>query len=140
MSRITIALIAATALSVAMSAQQTPAAPPLLSPGTAAARFPRNLDEFDQMFNQVKNWGRWGKDDQLGAANLVTEAKRKEALTLPKTGTIVSLAHLPITEPAPDNSSPFVHTMNRGLQTDTYSVNYHGYAHSHLDALCHILY
>ena len=30
--------------------------------------------------------------------------------------------------------------MNRGLQTDTYSVSYHGYAHSHMDALCHILY
>ena len=36
------------------------------------------------MFNQVKNWGRWGKDDQLGAANLITEAKRKQALALAK--------------------------------------------------------
>ena len=81
MRRITIAIAAATALSVAMSAQQPPsAAAPLLSPGAAAARFPRNLEEFDQMFNQVKNWGRWGKDDQLGAANLITEARRKQAL------------------------------------------------------------
>ena len=30
--------------------------------------------------------------------------------------------------------------MNRGWSTDTYSVSYHGYAHSHIDALCHILY
>ena len=30
--------------------------------------------------------------------------------------------------------------MNRGLTTDTYSVSYHGYAHSHIDALCHFLY
>ena len=80
MTRIPFAFIAAAALSVAMSAQQPPAAPPLLSPGAAAARFPRNPDEFDQMFNQVKNWGRWGKDDQLGAANLITDAKRKQAL------------------------------------------------------------
>ena len=30
--------------------------------------------------------------------------------------------------------------MNRGFTTDTYRVSYHGYAHSHIDALCHILY
>ena len=30
--------------------------------------------------------------------------------------------------------------MNRGFSTDTYRVSYHGYAHSHMDALCHILY
>jgi kynurenine formamidase len=30
--------------------------------------------------------------------------------------------------------------MNRGFTTDTYRVSYHGYAHSHLDTLCHILY
>ena len=113
---------------------------PLLSQGPSAARFPRNAEEFDQMFQQVKNWGRWGKDDQLGAANLITDAKRKQALALSKTGIVVSLAHPPITEAAPDNPSPFSHTMNRGFSTDTYSVSYHGYAHSHIDALCHILY
>ena len=30
--------------------------------------------------------------------------------------------------------------MNRGFSTDTVKVSFHGYAHSHLDALCHILY
>ena len=30
--------------------------------------------------------------------------------------------------------------MNAGFTTDTYRVSYHGYSHSHLDALCHILY
>jgi kynurenine formamidase len=39
-----------------------------------------------------------------------------------------------------DNPSPFEHTMNPGLFMDTYKVSYHGYAHSHIDALCHILY
>ena len=52
----------------------------LLGPGPSAARFPRNAEEFDQMFNQIKNWGRWGPNDQLGAANLITDAKRKQAL------------------------------------------------------------
>src|SRR5215831_12257359 len=130
------------ALTAGIGAQQRGAAPttPLLGPGPSAARFPRNADEFDQMFNQVKNCGRWGKDDQLGAANLITEAKRKQALALAKQGLTVSLAHPPLTEAAPDNTSPFEHTMNRGLSTDTYKVSYHGYAHSHIDALCHIIY
>src|SRR5438132_784358 len=107
---------------------------------SAAPRAPRNAAEFDQLFQQVKNWGRWGPDDQLGSANLVTPAKRKQALALAKSGVSVSLAHNPLTERADDNSSPFEHTMNRGFTTDTYRVSYHGYAHSHIDALCHILY
>jgi kynurenine formamidase len=104
------------------------------------SRAPRNAAEFDELFKTVSNWGRWGKDDQLGSANLVTAAKRKQAAALVKTGTTVSLAHNPLTERAEDNSNPFEHTMLRGFFMDRYSVAYHGYAHSHIDALCHILY
>jgi kynurenine formamidase len=140
MNRVVPALFAAAALSVALTAQQPATPETILSPGPAAARFPRNAEEFDQLFQQVKNWGRWGADDQLGAANLITEAKRKQAVALAKSGITVSLAHSPLKEVAPDNPNPFSHTMNRGLTTDTYSVSYHGYAHSHIDALCHFLY
>src|SRR5262245_11845187 len=103
-------------------------------------RAPRNAAEFDALFQQVKNWGRWGPDDQLGSANLVTAAKRKQAAALVKSGLTVSLAHNPLTERAEDNSNPFEHTMLRGNSMDRYAVSYHGYAHSHIDALCHILY
>jgi len=103
-------------------------------------RAPHNAAEFDALFQQVKNWGRWGKDDQLGSANLVTAAKRKQAVALVKDGTTVSLAHNVLTEKAEDNSNPFEHTMLRGNNMDRYAVSYHGYAHSHVDALCHILY
>jgi kynurenine formamidase len=106
----------------------------------AATTAPRNAAEFDELFQSVKNWGRWGAHDQLGAANLVTDATRRRAAALVRTGLTVSLAHNPITGPADDNASPFEHTMNRGFTTDTYRVSYHGYAHSHIDALCHILY
>lgn len=105
-----------------------------------ASRAPRNAEEFDALFQQVKNWGRWGKDDQLGSANLVTAAKRKQAVALVKDGVTVSLAHNALTEKAEDNSNPFEHTMLRGNNMDRYAVSYHGYAHSHIDALCHILY
>jgi kynurenine formamidase len=113
---------------------------PVVAQQTAAARSPRNAAEFDELFKQVSNWGRWGKDDQLGSANLVTDAKRRRAAALVKSGISVSLAHNAITEKAADNPSPFEHTMNPGFFMDTYKVSYHGYAHSHIDALCHILY
>ena len=106
----------------------------------ASARAPRNAEEFDALFQQVKNWDRWGADDQLGAANLITAETRKRAVSLAKEGLTVSLAHNPLTEKADDNASPFEHTMNQGYSTDTYRVSYHGYAHTHLDALCHIAY
>src|SRR5262245_37247584 len=107
---------------------------------TAPSRSPRNAAEFDALFQEIKNWGRWGKDDQLGTANLVTPAKKKQAAALVKEGVTVSLAHNPLTERAEDNNNPFEHTMLRGNNMDRYAVSYHGYAHSHIDALCHILY
>lgn len=103
-------------------------------------RAPRTTAEFDALFTQVSNWGRWGADDQLGSVNLVTAAKRKQAVTLVKSGISVSLAHNPLTERAEDNNNPFEHTMLRGNNLDRYAVSYHGYAHSHIDALCHFLY
>ena len=109
-------------------------------PPTEGSRAPRNAAEFDTLFQQVKNWGRWGPADELGSLNLVTAAKRKQALALAKAAVTVSLAHNPLTERADDNASPFEHTMLRGNSMDRYAVSYHGYAHSHIDALCHILY
>ena len=107
---------------------------------TDQARSPVSATEFDELFQRVKNWGRWGAEDQLGSVNLITPAKRKQALSLAKTGQTVSLVHNPITDKAEDNNNPFEHTMLQGFNMDRYAVSYHGYAHSHMDALCHILY
>jgi kynurenine formamidase len=114
---------------------------------TTGQRVPRNATEFDELFQRVSNWGRWGKDDQLGSANLVTAAKRQQAIALVKDGVSVSLTHNPLSERAEDNRSPFEHTMNPPTSQppwlglgDTYRVSYHGFAHSHIDALCHIMY
>ena len=59
----------------------------------------------------------------------------------------MSLAHDVEKERAADNSNPFQHTMTLSganpasqFSLDAYSVNYHGYAHTHLDALCHMFY
>jgi kynurenine formamidase len=40
----------------------------------------------------VSNWGRFGADDQVGTANLMTPAKRIEAASLVRTGEVFSLA------------------------------------------------
>ena len=126
---ITVAIAgAAFALAVTVSAQ------------VPAKRSPANAEEFDRLFQQVKNWGRWGAEDQLGSINLITAAKRKQALSFAKTGQTVSLVHNPLTDKADDNGSPFEHTMLPGFNMDRYAVSYHGYSHSHMDALCHILY
>ena len=104
--------------------------------------------DVDRWMKELSNWGRWGKDDQLGAINLITSAKRKQAAALVREGVSISLAHDVEKEAAADNARPFTHTMNMvGLNNtmvpfslDTFSVNYHGYAHTHLDALCHMFY
>jgi kynurenine formamidase len=104
-----------------------------------AAPGPRNLQEFDAMFTELSNWGRWGKDDQLGTINLVTPAKIRQAAGLVKNGMSVSLSHNPIAEAGlPDNpGQTFALQMGPDLMSDTIHFNYHGYVTSHIDALCH---
>lgn len=97
----------------------------------------------EQWMTELSNWGRWGDDDQLGALNLITPEKRKQAAALVREGISVSLSHDYLTERAADATSPLVHEM-LGLArpgpfvSDRYTIAYHGYAHSHMDALCHM--
>lgn len=103
--------------------------------------------DVDRLFQEVSNWGRWGKDDQLGTLNLITPAKRVQAAGLVKTGRAVSLARNVEKQAAADNNSPFQHTMlstgkGEGTQwvTDRFTVSYHGFAHTHMDALSHLVH
>src|SRR5579863_9295295 len=52
-----------------------------------------NEADFRRAMKELSNWGRWGTDDELGASNLITPAKRKQALALAKEGVTISLAH-----------------------------------------------
>ena len=110
-----------------------------------------NQADIERLMEELSNWGRWGADDQLGAANLITPAKRVEAIALATEGITVSLAHRLLTEEAPDVARPFARRMLglpdptsepvfRGGVSDNYNISYHGYSHSHIDSLCHILY
>ena len=98
------------------------------------ARTPRNQAEFEEMFKEVSNWGRWGTDDRLGTLNLITDAKRAQAAGLVKSGVAVSLAHTYVTEQAADNPNPFESTQSG----NRFSVQFHSTIHSHMDALCHM--
>ena len=107
-----------------------------------------------QWIKELNNWGRWGPSDELGALNLVTPAKRAQALALAKTGEVVSLSR-PITlseTPAASGSSvpgPFFEMRVRSpnppnpagdYNVDVQSFAYHGMAYTHLDGLCHASY
>src|SRR5947209_20330662 len=58
-----------------------------------------------------RNWGRWGRDDQVGALNLVTPAKRAAAARLVTSGRAVSLSRPFPKEPGPNNAFPAQHYM-----------------------------
>jgi kynurenine formamidase len=103
--------------------------------------------DIDRMMKELSNWGRWGKDDQLGAMNLITPVKRKQAAALVKEGVSISLARDTNTQTAEDNPQPYEHSMtlagvgNRGqFSLDKIGVSFHGYQHTHLDALCHMFW
>jgi len=112
-------------------------------PGANAERAPQSVAEFEKLQQQVSNWGRWGKDDQLGTWNLVTKEKVKQAAKLVKEGIVISLAHTLITEKAADTPNepgqglgPFL--MESG--GSKYTISFHSTTHSHVDALCQFDY
>jgi kynurenine formamidase len=114
---------------------------------TAQDKHKMTKADVERQVEELSNWGRWGKDDQLGALNLITPEKRVQAAQLVKKGISVSLARDVEKEAAPDNSSPFQHDMlqfGRGTTgpwaSDKFSVDYHGFAHTHMDSLCHLFY
>src|SRR5215467_3921426 len=101
--------------------------------------------DFRKAMKELSNWGRWGNDDELGAANLITPAKRKQALALAKEGMAVSMAHDVAQEKAADAPNVLERVLGNVSPTGTtdryqYTGTYHGVIHSHLDAVdCHIM-
>jgi kynurenine formamidase len=115
--------------------------------GEGADRKKLTRADVDAMMTALSNWGRWGKDDQLGALNLITPEKRKQAAALVQEGVTISLARPAIKEEE-DSSPAFKHRMialpRKGEEiasaADEFSVRYHGFTQTHLDGLCHLVY
>ena len=103
------------------------------------------------LFESLKNWDRWGDDDQRGALNHLTADHRRRAAAAVRDGVTVSLAHnLPVT-PSAEVPFPAHHHMlaagdartNTGLpgyeaSRDYVCTDVHGLVNTHVDALCHM--
>ena len=116
---------------------------------------PANKAQVDRWMTDLSNWGRWGKDDQLGALNFITPDKKREAMALAKQGIVVSLEQPIKVVPKPDETKAdgkphgisFYEIRfktfpaddprgNPGFTSDVQEYHVHG-GMTHLDALCH---
>lgn len=108
--------------------------------------------EFDEVYQTCSNWGVWGPDDERGAANYITPEIVRDAAGLIRSGRTVSCSWALDTQAGPDNPKPVLHHMtilqdiHLGDSGDTrftgdfVGIEFHGEAHSHIDALCHVVY
>jgi kynurenine formamidase len=104
---------------------------------------------FEDLLGSVRNWGRWGKDDQRGTLNHVTPQAVTAAAALVTVGRSISLAHDLDTVAGPDNGRPALHYMTRlgdvggqepQVNTDFVGMDFHGKSVTHVDALCHCVF
>lgn len=110
-----------------------------------------SAEQFEKIFQEVCNWGKWGPDDERGTLNYITPEKIRAAASLVRSGQTVSLA-IPIDKVAgPDNPCPASHFMVQGFDIaipqgeprfamDYLACQCHGDCHTHIDALCHVAY
>ncbi len=104
-------------------------------------------------FRTLSNWGRWGKDDQLGTLNLLSPEKTRRATALVREGVTVSCARTISFEPAADvpiqplhfmvesgegwSSGEKLTTRDRQGAIDFIGLVFHGYTVTHIDSLAH---
>jgi kynurenine formamidase len=110
-----------------------------------------SVAEFEQIFESVKNWGRWGPDDDLGTLNYITPDHVRRAAALVRSGRRVSMS-IPVNRAAgPDNPLPALLLVVQGHDVpideskvrfglDWFGMAAHGDCHTHVDALCHLSY
>lgn len=107
--------------------------------------------EFQAIYEACKNWGKWGQGDERGALNYLTPDHVRRAAKLVRSGRTVTLSAPLATATAPDNPKPVLHHMtllpdidvgsgDLRFAGDFFGMEFHGDAHSHVDALCHVLY
>ncbi len=107
-----------------------------------------------KMLSTLSNWGRWGKDDELGTINLITPEKRKRAAALVSDGVSVSCARPIVTNQigadttfqplrfmvdsgeGRDHDSPARILERRGA-SEFIGMVFHGYTITHVDTPAH---
>lgn len=107
--------------------------------------------EFGDLYDRLAQAARWGDADQRGALNYITQTEVLAAAGEVRTGRTVSLARPIEDRLSADNPEPFQHEMigyaahfirAPGVEfaADRFTMNVHGDADSHIDALCHVIY
>lgn len=110
-----------------------------------------SASEFQALYQRLQGMSRWGPDDRRGALNYLSGADVVAAASDVWRGRTVALGALVETEVAPDNPEPAVHQMTSSpagtgggsglaFAADRISMNIHGDADSHIDALCHVAF
>jgi kynurenine formamidase len=120
---------------------------------TARTRPPATLDAagFAALYQRLRHVPPWGPADRRGALNHITPARVLAALSEVGLGRTVTLAAPIESHVTPDDPDPAVHEMTgppgdqadpEGLSfaQDRLTINVHGNADSHIDALCHVMY
>jgi kynurenine formamidase len=64
------------------------------------------IDEFRRVADRIRNWGRWGPNDELGTLNFITATKVQEAAQLVRHGKIFPLG-IPFDDRGPQGNTPF---------------------------------
>jgi kynurenine formamidase len=98
-------------------------------------------------FDAVKNWGRWGADDELGTLNHLSPAHTQQAVHLVQSGEVVSCSRRLSVKGGPGNAQPLLHHMTAsgesapatgfGVAADWVGLGFHGSAVTHMDSLSH---
>jgi len=100
--------------------------------------------EYERWQKELSNWGRWGKEDEMGALNLITPAKRRAAVALVKDGVTVSLASNAATQKELDVPCPaewMMVTATTAAATDRVAYPcIHGAGATHIDSFAHIFF
>ncbi len=105
---------------------------------------------FSDLYQRLRRATPWGPEDRRGGLNYITPAQVLAAAGEVRLGRTVTLEAPIQTRAAPDNPQPAVHEMiatgdqadpaGLSFAEDRLSMNVHGNADSHIDALSHVMY
>jgi hypothetical protein len=112
--------------------------------------FTLSAAEFRALYERLRRASAQGPADRRGALNNISSAEVVAAASDVRDGRTVSLAAPIDSVEALDNPDPAVHQMTHwgekadasglSLATDRLTMNIHGDADSHIDALCHVIF
>ena len=131
-------LFLASALSVKSGFAAEIAAQEKAIEGAKALAQIKNDADVDELVRRLSNWKRWGENDQLGTLNFITPEKRRRAALLVKTGRAVSLAReVNVVKTEGIRRGQYEMLKDESGSRDFIGMIFHGFAQTHLDALCH---